>query len=149
MLVRHLDTLVEVQVWLDVPASPRSPALLTVQGVKDQMVDIVEPYQTAPTQRILGPLLPPPSYEHLLNQIDGFLEPLGGTTAKYTLQGTTKEEALSLLDTVYDQWNDLAWSEVCRAAGMPIVSGPPAGPDFQWKSAPLKEVFKTTRSCKR
>eukprot|EP00959_Pyramimonas_sp_CCMP1952_P087279 1826045-Pyramimonas_sp.AAC.1 len=102
MVDRHLDMLVEVQVLRDVPTSPHSPVLLALRGVKDHMVDIVEPYQNVSTQRIFGPMLPPPSYVHLLNQIDGFLEPLGGTAAKYTLQGTVKEEALSLLDTVYD-----------------------------------------------
>eukprot|EP00959_Pyramimonas_sp_CCMP1952_P180633 3776835-Pyramimonas_sp.AAC.1 len=76
MIDRHLDMLVEVQLLRDVPTSPHSPVLLTLQGVKDQMVEIVEPYQNVPTRRIFGPLVPPPSYEHLLNQIDGFLEPL-------------------------------------------------------------------------
>eukprot|EP00959_Pyramimonas_sp_CCMP1952_P073268 1531644-Pyramimonas_sp.AAC.1 len=99
------------------PVSPHSPVQLRVSGVGEETADVLQSCQDVPTEKLMGLTLEPPGYDDLTAPVGAFLEQIGGTGDKFTLMGTTKQQAVEIMNQAHEACDRRAWTELCAATG--------------------------------
>ncbi|CAK0860282.1 unnamed protein product, partial [Prorocentrum cordatum] len=102
-------TFMTCDLWVGEGFTPRNMKLIQIIGQEVQ-TDV-------PTEKLMGLTLEPPGYDDLTAPVGAFLEQIGGTGDKFTLMGTTKQQAVEIMNQAHEACDRRAWTELCAATG--------------------------------